>query len=443
MGHPETPTKLTPLRYLDRLLRNSYKHLSDKTMPFSNVRRDRAHFGHSIPHESRIVDKTEPTWRLTRQSNFNDTARAWANIGAADDIISYLIPLANVNDEQNAAGFLSELRKHYSPKKTPIAERQADIQQQLADAAPIAPATPEAASPPVNEAAPNAAQQQPNTALPQTGKEEPECGFKKQLKLQQLNKFNGQIVNHLRKILEAQTPEFKANATILGRSDSTLEPFIFEADPIGFRAETLRIFNLTYPEDDRMEDLRIRISDIRYTSRDRLIGMTAEIEILARDISNFPAHEAPMRNLLNRTIWLKLQNAPEGQISNIAMSMILEPNATTLDQTFARLVNMHTHMDKHGLYKTNIRANKATTDLKPGQGPAPDGTFCEACKHNFGITYPHPMTRCYANPSKKSEKNDQWFERMWSDNNKAGTTKKPYVFADTSESPTKRTKFSL
>lgn len=440
MGHPETPTKLTPLRHLDRLLRNSYKHISDKTMPFSNVQRDRAHFRHSIPHESRIVDKTEPTWRLTRQSNFNDTARAWANIGAADDVNAYLIPLANVNDEQNAAGFLSELRKYYSPKKTPIAERQADIQQQLADAAPIAPGTPEAAPPPVIEAAPNAAQQQPNTALPQTGKEEPD-EFKKQLKLQQLNKFNGQIVNHLRKIFEAQTPEFKANATILGKSDSTLEPFIFQADPIRFRAEMLRIFNLTYLEDDRIEDLRARICDIRYTSRDRLIGMTAEIETLARDISSFPTHELTLRKLLNRTIWLKLQNAPEDQISTIAMT--IDATVMTLDDTYARLVRMHTNMETQGKYKTNIRANKATTDLKPGQGPAPDGSYCEACKHNFGITYPHPMTRCYANPSKKSEKNDQWFERMWSDNNKAGTTKKPYVFADTSESPTKRTKFNL
>jgi len=409
-------------------------------MPYSNVRRDRTHIGNSIPHESRIVDKTESTWRLTRQSNFNDTARAWANIGAADDVSTYLIPLGNVNDEQNAAGVLSELRKYYSPKKTPIAERQADIQQQLADAAPIAPGTPEAAPLSVPDAPPNAAQQQPNNAMPQTGKEEPDA-FKKQLKLQQLNKFNGQIVNHLRKILEAQTPEFKANATILGKSDSTLEPFIFEADPIGFRTEMLRIFNLTYLEDDRIEDLRTRICDIRYTSRDKLIGMTAEIETLARDISNFPAHELTLRKLLNRTIWLKLQNAPEDQISTIAMT--IDATVTTLDETYARLVRMHTNMEIQGKYKTNIRANKATTDLKPGQGPAPDGSYCEACKHNFGITYSHPTSRCNASPYRQSERNKQWFEKMWTDNNKADTTKKPYVFPDTSESPTKRIKFNL
>ena len=406
-------------------------------MPFSNVRRDRTHIGNSIPHELRIVDRIEATWQLNKHSSFNDTARAWATIGVDPEVVSYAAPLANVHDEQHAAIGLNELRRHLSPKKTPIADRQAVIEQQLADAAPQTPGTPEIATKTASLPSSDNAEQ---AMEEETDKDQVMQGYRNLIKLQTLNKANGQIVAHLRKIFAAQTPEFRANATILGNSETTLEPSMFEANPVAFRAEMLRIFNLTYLEDDRIEDLRSRICNITYTSMAKLIGMTTHIEALSRDIANFPAQADALQKLLNRTIWIKLQRAPEKQIEAIAL--IIDSGAITLQQTHARLVKLHVEMEMHGHYKT-IRANNAMTGLKPGQGRAPDGTYCEACKHNFGREYQHSTSRCKASPKRQSEENKQWFERMWRDTNESGTSKKPYVFEDIIESPTKRTKFGL
>jgi hypothetical protein len=433
MGTHFPPTKpVHSKRHLDRLLRNLGKLHINLIMSFNYARKGLTH-RESIPHKSRIVDEHKQEWQLGRFSNFDQVARAWATKDVDPEITSYLVPLANIKDTKASAAVIQRAREALTPQKTtPAAVRQAAYVLQQGQAAtgnvpntptvgPAPPTPPVLGNPGANDEGKAGEEEIDVTAL---------------TKLTPLTKVHGQVNAHLRNILSAQNLDFLTNATQLGKQESSLEPYIVDIDVPAFRAEMLRIFNATYSADDRVEQIRKRITEFQYNPQGKLTQMVHEITSLSTDIAAFPQLLNEMYITLNRNIWRQLKNCHEPKIQMMANSIDL--TNMDLEATRKRLLKLHTDIEESGGYK-QIRAHTASA----GGANRPK---CPSCLHNFNMERYHKFPdHCRSNPSthKDNPENLAWHEGNWKRTHPNGTDKKPYDFAQapqmsSGQSPVKR-----
>ncbi len=339
-------------------------------------------------------------------------ARKWATEEVESELKTFMIPLANPDDTVGAASAINQLSMALTPRKVnPNNGMQAQITQQLQSAAPAGSQTPIAVT--------TAEAERELAADPELDDDEKGRTVSNLSKRQQVEKTKGQIMSHMLKILEAQTPDFKAASRAFGKSTSMLQPSIDAVDLGEFRKEMLRIFNLTYDPADRAEQLRVRITDVEYKNGTELSVFVNDLDELIMDIVSIPEQKHELFRVLNRNIWISMNKCHVEKFKAIAANV--DVSNMTLEQTRNKLLGMHRDIGEGG-YKS-IRVHKATIAQSPSTTED-----CPACAHNFGESYKHTLQKCRANPRLEDERNRSWFQHMWSTRNPSDTAKKPYAF---------------
>ena len=245
-----------------------------------------------------------------------------------------------------------------------------------------------------------------------------------------LNQTAGPLIPFLRGIISCQTEQFKSNIEELG-DKHPINKAIATTDVRQFRVEFEKLFDQTYPREERKRQLLTRINELVFDETKNLLVFRTSLFKLKRlceeitDHRSFSHHTASIMSDITSKAMELISMTTNAEIRMEVSHRMMGIGSPTLDQMTEALKTADVLLRRRN--PTYDQAPIPAHNAIPARD-RPDRSPCPACKFTWNIDWYHTVNKCFMHPDRREEKKDWIAKRTTLHVEKTG--KKPIMYTN-------------